>query len=47
MERFEQHTKSSLHEKAVLKLALLKQPNVLAQLDSQHNKAWQLEAMKR
>ena len=38
LQRFDQHTKSSLHKEAVLKIDFLKQPNVLAQLDGQHKK---------
>ena len=42
LERLEQHTKSSLHKEAALKLDFLKQANVLVQLDSQHKKDQQL-----
>ena len=38
LQRFDQHTKSSLHKEAVLKVDFLKQANVLAQLDGQHKR---------
>ena len=42
LQRFEQHSQSSLHKEAVLKLELLKQPDVVAQLNTQHKKDQQV-----
>ena len=35
---FEHHSQSSLHKEAVLKIELMKQPNVVSMLDSTHKK---------
>ena len=38
LQRFEQHSQSSSHQEALLKVQALKQPTVVSQLNSQHKK---------